>query len=287
MLSFSFAAPAAAQNDTGKQLTPAGLQKAITDCTANKRPISCVVVSNHYLAIGPKGEHDTKRRQYLKIGCDAAAANGGATNELRIAGRGTCYRAGQVFLQGVGGPVDNAAAFTHFGRSCDFGNLTACAFNAEALKDGRGVAKDEKAAMALYRKACSETVAVACYQATRMVFFDALKKPADVATNPDYVFARKAAGTACQASWMAQGESCWYHGLYLEGGWGGAKDVPSALGSLEKACTLAPSPERCTTYAVSLTRGPAATRDPAKTKRLLQDACGAKYEYACNQLKRL
>lgn len=274
------AAPLYAQTLSSAEVPP-----LMAQCESGNDAGACLELTNYWRNKGQTPRTLAEIARLDRLGCDAAARS---THSMASLWAGImCLSTGNRYREGQGVEVDYAISTDAYRKACDAGNRPSCAYYGEALRDGRGVAKDERLALVAYRKACSDELPVACYQASRMLFFTAQSDKGDVQNNPDYRFGREAAQITCAAEWTGKGAGCWYLGVYQAYGWGGPASAPEALKSYRTACGLTGEADFCWFYAALLAKIEPPLRDLAEARRVFAKSCEDGFENACEDFERL
>lgn len=73
-----------------------------------------------------------------------------------------CFNAATAYATGLGGAVDQAAAYKYFALGCDVDDAESCYEQAQRLDTGKGVPRDRAKARTLMQKACAGGFAKAC-----------------------------------------------------------------------------------------------------------------------------
>ncbi|MBL9023550.1 MAG: sel1 repeat family protein [Myxococcales bacterium] len=135
-----------------------------------------------------------------------------------------CANIGGRYLLGKDGRTkDETKGATLLKKACDLGSGFGCEIYGRALNDGRGVAKDLKAADEAFTKACEKKSGGACRSlALRLETTDPKRIPL--------------LEKACD---LDDGIGCMGLGAaYLHGNQGAAKDLAKAKSTLQKSCKL-------------------------------------------------
>jgi TPR repeat protein len=225
-----------------------------TACDAGD-PHACVGYARR-LAIGDGVAKDPKQAHVLfESACDKGVAGG-------------CLSAGTDLVDGVGVLKDSAAGVARLKKACDLGNEIGCVNYAEMLYHGEGVAQDQKAGAALFAKGCDAGNVEACLRlGGAYTYGHGVDK--DVAKGTA-LFQK-----ACDAK-IADG--CWAAGTNLD-----AADPKRSAELFQLACDLG-SARGCWSLGVDYRNGTGVAKDKAHGDQLLDRACKAGQQGACDLL---
>eukprot|EP00730_Choanoeca_flexa_P016117 TRINITY_DN7551_c0_g1_i4.p2 TRINITY_DN7551_c0_g1~~TRINITY_DN7551_c0_g1_i4.p2 ORF type:complete len:194 (+),score=27.80 TRINITY_DN7551_c0_g1_i4:1646-2227(+) len=125
------------------------------DCQAYNKPSDCHALGEFY---------ETVDKNFAK----AAEVFHGLCN--RKYGR-SCYRLGSMHMAGRGVDQDVKAAFDHFEKACEYGNVEGCHNVGMILrsKNAAGIAQDGPRALSLFQSACDKDFRNGCFMASVML----------------------------------------------------------------------------------------------------------------------
>ncbi|MFK7842748.1 MAG: tetratricopeptide repeat protein [Sphingorhabdus sp.] len=281
---------AEAQQKGSKEIVGATkLKNVMGHCDIGNAPLACIMIADHYGAIAKsKGQYDDRRRDYTNRACSKTPRSGDKLAMDRMSIGLACRALGEFLRNGIGGPKNMVTSTKMFQRSCDFEDMNGCAYVGESYQMGRGVAKDEKKALAVYKKSCRDAVPISCYKSVRMIFWDAIKGQ-NAPHNQQFALARRQSDIACNKKWSGQISSCWYRGFFMMNALGGPANPAAALKAYQFTCANSQKENgRNACYNVARIRldGPQNLRDKAKARTLLTAGCTADYKPSCDRLKK-
>ncbi len=142
-----------------------------------------------------------------------------------------CVNIGYIYENGmIGAGPDYDHALAAYRKGCDHGDLDACASIASSTIDGRGIAKNAAAGVALLEKSCTAGGAIACGMlAGTIAGDDPRKAPPRVRTLME------------QSCELGNAQSCGKIGAYYGMGVGGPIDNAKAARFQRRACDLGES----------------------------------------------
>ncbi len=163
---------------------------------------------------------------------------------------------------------------------CTRGVALACNNLGLMLQDGRGVKRDGKKALTMYRKACARGAGVGCFNAGLQ-----LQYGSGIAADPEqaelmYSKARTTYRRACDAGEL---EWCVNLGVMYQDGRGSAPDPTRAARIYDKACRRG-SHNGCLNLASQLMSGRGVDQDLKRGEALLQKSCDQNHLPSCNNL---
>ncbi|RYZ05466.1 MAG: sel1 repeat family protein [Myxococcales bacterium] len=172
----------------------------------------------------------------------------------------------------TGEAPDLQRAFQFAQTACKLGDAKTCAMVGEMYLAGSGVLRDVDAAQAALDKACTQTVARACFNLATLYLDGSLPKDLE-----------KAAELNQRACDGGDADGCHNLALAYQEGTGISKDLPRALTLLQRACGIDPAVS-CAYLGSLYQAGEVVERDGARAVELYRRACGVKEPTGCYNL---
>ncbi|MGO9941114.1 MAG: caspase family protein [Terracidiphilus sp.] len=187
-----------------------------------------------------------------------------------------CTTLGSLYRGGLGVARDDRQAVALFRRACDGGNMRGCSDLGFMHENGTGVGKDEDEAVELYRKACEGSEPLGCENLANMYENG---KGVGMDSRQAASFYRK----ACDGGLAA---GCTSFGLAYATGKGVAKDLSQAAILMRKGCDGADA-QGCFYLGNMYLVGAGLAKDAVQAATFIQRSCDAGDVLACNTLGRL
>jgi TPR repeat protein len=178
-----------------------------------------------------------------------------------------CNNLGVGYENGRGVARDQARANALYEKACGLGDGLGCANLGFNHANGKGVAQDQARANALFEKSCGLGAGIGC---SNLGF----SHERGLGVGPDRARANALYLKACE---LGSATGCHNLGVAYQGGQGVARDPARANALYEKACGLGDG-AGCTNLAGSL------VRDREKARELLERGCALGEPAACDRL---
>lgn len=207
---------------------------------------------------------DVRARALLSAACDGGQAP-------------ACTAAGKLLEQGRGGLTDLDAAYAHYAAACEADDPDACARQGEMALQGRGTVTDLGLAATLLRQACADDEPRACGRLGTMIE-RGVAEPKSKRELPKRLYAG-----ACDGGYA---RGCLWLGDHVRrGSLEREPDPHGAAEAYERACE-GDEPEGCLRLAEAYEVGDGVPEDPARARRLAQEACEQGLSRACASVRR-